>query len=162
MNKEWTEYHARNIIYTSLPTYLPIPPTYQTHCVQVGKGKVQVPWTGILTSLPLLGTLLTDMANTWGIITISSYGPSYLKVGIILPLFLSLYNLRSELINKKQNFDNLFKSVFLLNLYGFSAQIHQVFRSYICMSLICRVKDSDEVVPDSYPTLDKKNIYLRY
>jgi len=47
--------------------------------IKVGKGKVQVPWTGILTSLPLLGTLLTDMANTWGIITISSYGPSYLK-----------------------------------------------------------------------------------
>ncbi|XP_023342327.1 sialin isoform X2 [Eurytemora carolleeae] len=38
-----------------------------------------VPWKSILSSPPVWGTLITDCCNTWGIITISSYGPTYLK-----------------------------------------------------------------------------------
>lgn len=38
-----------------------------------------IPWKGILTSIPFYGMLITDVGNTWGIVTLGSNGPSYLK-----------------------------------------------------------------------------------
>jgi hypothetical protein len=30
--------------------------------------------------MEVLGTLITDSCNTWGIVTLTSYGPTFLKV----------------------------------------------------------------------------------
>jgi len=38
-----------------------------------------VPWLDIIKSPPVWGTLITDCANTFGIITLASMGPSYMK-----------------------------------------------------------------------------------
>ena len=38
-----------------------------------------IPWKSILTSIPLWGMIITDMGNCVGIMTLGSYGPSYLK-----------------------------------------------------------------------------------
>jgi sugar phosphate permease len=38
-----------------------------------------VPWRKILTSIPFLGLMATDMSNSWGIIGLGTSGPTYLK-----------------------------------------------------------------------------------
>ena len=38
-----------------------------------------VPWRAILTSPPVWGTLITDCCNTWGIVTLASFGPKFIK-----------------------------------------------------------------------------------
>jgi hypothetical protein len=38
-----------------------------------------IPWKSILTSIPVLGMIITDMGNCWGIITLGSFGPTFLK-----------------------------------------------------------------------------------
>ena len=38
-----------------------------------------VPWKSILTSIPFWGLIITDMGNCWGIITLGTNGPTYLK-----------------------------------------------------------------------------------
>ena len=38
-----------------------------------------VPWKAILTSVPFLGLMITDSGNTWGLWTLSTNGPTYMK-----------------------------------------------------------------------------------
>ena len=38
-----------------------------------------VPWKAILTSVPVWATIITDCGNCWGIVTLGSNGPTYLK-----------------------------------------------------------------------------------
>ena len=38
-----------------------------------------IPWKSILTSVPVWGMIITDCGNCWGLVTLASYGPSYLK-----------------------------------------------------------------------------------
>ena len=38
-----------------------------------------VPWRALLTSVPFWGFIISDMGNCWGIITLGSNGPTYLK-----------------------------------------------------------------------------------
>ena len=39
----------------------------------------KVPWKQIFTSLPFFGLMVTDSGNTWGLWTLSSNGPTYMK-----------------------------------------------------------------------------------
>lgn len=41
--------------------------------------KPAVPWLEIIKSPPIWGTLITDCANTFGLITLAGFGPSYMK-----------------------------------------------------------------------------------
>ncbi len=41
--------------------------------------EVPVPWKSILTSPPMYGLLITDICNCWGLYTMATNGPSYLK-----------------------------------------------------------------------------------
>ena len=38
-----------------------------------------VPWKAILTSIPFMGLMITDSGNTWGLWTLSTNGPTYMK-----------------------------------------------------------------------------------
>ena len=38
-----------------------------------------VPWKSILTSLPVWALIITDCGNCWGLVTLASNGPAYLK-----------------------------------------------------------------------------------
>ena len=38
-----------------------------------------IPWKSIVTSIPFLGLMLTDSANTWGIFTLLTNTPTYMK-----------------------------------------------------------------------------------
>ena len=50
---------------------------------QLGKTLTQkpkpIPWKSILTSVPVWGMILTDCGNCWGLMTLGSNGPAYLK-----------------------------------------------------------------------------------
>ena len=39
----------------------------------------RVPWKSIFTSLPFIGLMITDSGNTWGLWTLSTNGPTYMK-----------------------------------------------------------------------------------
>lgn len=43
------------------------------------KENLPVPWKSILTSVPFIGLMITDFANTWGKNTLLSNGPTYMK-----------------------------------------------------------------------------------
>jgi len=47
--------------------------------MKVSDRRLPFPWKSILTSPPVWGTVITDIANTWGISTVGHYGPTYLK-----------------------------------------------------------------------------------
>ena len=47
--------------------------------IQVSSGRPPVPWLDIAKSAPVWGTLITDAANTFGIITFIGMGPVYMK-----------------------------------------------------------------------------------
>ena len=40
---------------------------------------LSVPWKRIFTSVPFIGLMFTDSSNTWGLYTLSTNGPSYMK-----------------------------------------------------------------------------------
>lgn len=39
----------------------------------------RVPWKAIFTSIPFIGLMITDSGNTWGLWTLSTNGPTYMK-----------------------------------------------------------------------------------
>jgi hypothetical protein len=41
--------------------------------------KLKVPWKSIFTSVPFIGLMITDSSNTWGLWTLSTNGPTYMK-----------------------------------------------------------------------------------
>ena len=44
-----------------------------------GAERPPVPWKSIFTSKPFWGLMITDSCNTWGLYTLLSSGPTYLK-----------------------------------------------------------------------------------
>jgi len=40
---------------------------------------LKVPWKSIFTSVPFIGLMITDASNTWGLWTLSTNGPTYMK-----------------------------------------------------------------------------------
>lgn len=53
------------------------------------KNHPPVPWISIITSIPFWGILMTDMANTFGIVVLASNGPTYLSFMLNLNLGLN-------------------------------------------------------------------------
>ena len=43
------------------------------------KASFKVPWKSILTSVPFIGLMITDSCNTWGLWTLNTNGPTYMK-----------------------------------------------------------------------------------